>query len=134
MSSLRALEAWYASRCDGDWEHSFGVTIETLDNPGWAVRIDLAETPLAGRPFDQVRIERSADDWLRCSVDADVFEGRGGPGNLNQILDVFAQWAKAEAERHRQTDDKMPAPSRPRRVVADDRGRSQRTSFRKDVL
>jgi hypothetical protein len=48
MSSLRSLEDWYASRCDGDWERSFGITIETLDNPGWAVRIDLAETRLAG--------------------------------------------------------------------------------------
>ena len=78
MSPLRALEAWYARTCDGDWEHSFGVTIETLDNPGWAVRIDLAETALAGRPFEPVRIERAPDDWLHCAVEADVFEGHEG--------------------------------------------------------
>jgi hypothetical protein len=28
------LEAWYASRCDGEWEHGYGISIETLDNPG----------------------------------------------------------------------------------------------------
>ena len=101
MSSLRSLEDWYASRCDGDWEHSFGITIETLDNPGWAVRIALAETRLAGRPFEQVQIDRSPDDWLRCSVEADVFKGYGGPGNLHEILDAFSRWAKAEPKRSR---------------------------------
>ena len=109
MSSLRDLEAWYASRCDGDWEHSFGITIETLDNPGWAVRVDLAETPLAGRSFQQVQIDRSADDWLRCSVEADVFKGYGGPGNLHQVLDTFARWVKTEAERGPHAAERAPA-------------------------
>jgi Immunity protein 53 len=109
MSPLRALEAWYAGNCDGDWEHSFGVTIETLDNPGWAVRIDLAESALAGLPFETVRIDRSPDDWLRCSVEADVFKGYGGPGNLHEILDVFAGWAKTEPKRDRRSDTKVPA-------------------------
>jgi hypothetical protein len=109
MSSLRALEAWYAAQCDGDWEHSFGITIETLDNPGWAVRIDLADTPLAGRPFEQVRIDRSPDDWLRCSVEAEVFKGAGGPGNLHEIVDVFDRWAKSEPKRARRAETGVPA-------------------------
>ena len=29
------LQGWYMAHCDDDWEHSFGVTIETIDNPGW---------------------------------------------------------------------------------------------------
>jgi hypothetical protein len=28
------LQGWYATQCDGDWEHEYGVSIETLDNPG----------------------------------------------------------------------------------------------------
>jgi hypothetical protein len=109
MSPLQALEAWYTSRCDGDWEHSFGVSIESLDNPGWAVRIDLAETPLAGRAFKAVQIDRSSDDWFRCSVDADVFTGCSGPGNLHEVLDIFARWAKAEVKRSRNAGATMPA-------------------------
>lgn len=35
------LEDWYQSNCDGDWEHGFGVTIESLDNPGWSLTADL---------------------------------------------------------------------------------------------
>lgn len=40
---LKWLENWYSSNCDGDWEHGYGIRIETLDNPVWAVRINLEE-------------------------------------------------------------------------------------------
>jgi len=29
------LETWFASMCNGDWEHTYGITLETVDNPGW---------------------------------------------------------------------------------------------------
>ena len=35
------IEKWYKGNCNGDWEHSYGITIETLDNPGWDFTIDL---------------------------------------------------------------------------------------------
>ena len=34
-SVIGTLERWFKSRCDGSWEHDFGITIETTDNPGW---------------------------------------------------------------------------------------------------
>lgn len=34
---------WYASQCDGDWEHEHGMSIETIDNPGWALEVSFAE-------------------------------------------------------------------------------------------
>jgi len=37
---LTELQAWYVVQCDGDWEHTYGVKIETLDNPGWMLRVD----------------------------------------------------------------------------------------------
>jgi hypothetical protein len=40
---LGRLQEWYVAQCDGNWEHSFGVTIGTLDNSGWQVRLDLQE-------------------------------------------------------------------------------------------
>lgn len=33
MDILKWLENWYSSNCDGDWEHLYGITIRTLDNP-----------------------------------------------------------------------------------------------------
>ena len=44
MKELEWLEQWYEKTCDGDWEHIYGISIDTLDNPGWRVRIDLRET------------------------------------------------------------------------------------------
>jgi len=53
MTNLDWLMSWYADQCDGDWEHQYGVCIETLDNPGWTLTIDLIGTPLADRSFSK---------------------------------------------------------------------------------
>lgn len=44
IPGIDRIQSWFAERCNGEWEHEFGITIETLDNPGWRVRIDLAGT------------------------------------------------------------------------------------------
>jgi hypothetical protein len=31
---LKRLQDWYVSQCDGGWEHTYGISIDTLDNPG----------------------------------------------------------------------------------------------------
>ena len=31
---------WYLSQCNGDWEHAYGVKIDTLDNPGWTLEVE----------------------------------------------------------------------------------------------
>lgn len=36
---LNAIEQYYKKRCDGRWEHNFGFTIESCDNPGWMIII-----------------------------------------------------------------------------------------------
>lgn len=91
-SSIHRLEAWYASQCDGDWEHRLGVNIDTLDNPGWHVRIDLADTELASKNFERVEIERSARDWVVCYREGSIFHGVGGAKNLDDILETFLEW------------------------------------------
>lgn len=92
---IRALQEWYASNCDGDWEHEYGIKIENIDNPGWSVEIPLTGTPLEGRFFADVKVERSAADWLMCRVANDTFRGDGGSRNLGEILDAFLDWARS---------------------------------------
>jgi hypothetical protein len=87
------LAAWFARHCDGDWEHGEGITIETLDNPGWSVRISLAETELEGRDFQRVQIERSEDDWLRLWVENHTFNIACGTPNVEEALRAFLAWA-----------------------------------------
>jgi len=90
VSAVESLMAWYRSQCDGEWEHQHGVRIGTLDNPGWSLDVDLAETPHAGKSLPQKMTERSEDDWVFVEVKDDAFHARGGPGNLLEMLDLFA--------------------------------------------
>lgn len=92
MTSLKILEAWYRKACDGIWEHSYGVTIETLDNPGWRVQIDLEGTSYQEVGPCEFDVQRSDADWMRCRIEGKKFEGVGDPEKLEQILQVFAEW------------------------------------------
>jgi len=47
MNALQQLQDWYFAQCNGDWEHRYGVTISTLDNPGWTLEVDLTNTCLS---------------------------------------------------------------------------------------
>ena len=107
MTTADRLGRWLAAHADGDWEHAHGVTIESLDNPGWRVRIDLQGTSLAERPFAPVR-RGLADDpqphaetpfqpdaavWIHCEVREGRFHGAGDLGQLDRILTLFLDWA-----------------------------------------
>jgi hypothetical protein len=84
------------AQCDGEWEHQYGVEINTLDNPGWRIRIDLAGTRLeeAGRHFQRSQVERSEDDWLHLWVEKDVFHAASGPLNLIELVKEFRAFAE----------------------------------------
>lgn len=95
MDQLSRLRDWYAAQCDDDWEHSYGIKIETLDNPGWLLHIDLTGTDLQNKsfaPIDRGDSERGVD-WLHCKVDSGKFEAAGGVPNLPDMLEAFLAWA-----------------------------------------
>ncbi len=90
--ALVRLQTWFQANCDGDWEHQFGVRIHTLDNPGWALDIDLSDTSLATKSWNPVAIERTDDDWVHCKVENLVFKARGGVSNLAEMVECFLDW------------------------------------------
>jgi hypothetical protein len=90
--SLSTLEKWYSGRCNGDWEHSFGVEISTLDNPGWSVEIDLHDTGKQKTTFERIRIDRSPNDWIQYWAEKEKFQIRCGPLNLSEAIAIFARW------------------------------------------
>ncbi|MGH8524925.1 MAG: immunity 53 family protein [Gammaproteobacteria bacterium] len=96
MTILDDLQRWYAEHCNGDWEHSFGVSIGTLDNPGWSVEIDLAETALQDATFREISRLEPETDWIRCWVEGMKFKGVGDPGKLEEIITMFLAWARAQ--------------------------------------
>lgn len=101
MTPLARFEAWFASQCDGDWEHGAGIAISTLDNPGWSVNIDLQGTSLEGRPFTSVEIERSENDWFHAASTGSAFTIACGPNNLEESLALFCDWAERQTCRER---------------------------------
>lgn len=95
MSDIQRLQEWYASQCDGDWEHEFGIRIENLDNPGWSVTIPLSGTELEDVPFAEIKEMAPGRDWLRCWVENGEWNGVGGPFMLQRLLSQFLNWAAA---------------------------------------
>lgn len=68
------IQAWYAELCNGDWEHGYGVHVETMDNPGWSLRINLSETPWREATFEE--FDENPDPGL----DPDLpYYGQKGP-------------------------------------------------------
>jgi hypothetical protein len=96
MDTVTWFQRWYLDQCNDDWEHTYGVEIGTLDNPGWRVAIDLAGTDLERRPFAAVKDNRTEHDWIDCSVDGGVFKAFGGPLSLTEMLDVFRRWVEGD--------------------------------------
>jgi hypothetical protein len=87
--ALYLLQRWYLTQCDGEWEHGYGVKIETLDNPGWSLRVELKDTDLERLVIDWSRVERSEHDWLHWRVHDGTYEAFCGPTNLNEAIVAF---------------------------------------------
>lgn len=89
------IQGWFTSMCDGDWEHGRGVTVETLDNPGWMLRVELVGTGLEDRTFDRLETQRDEHDWVHAWIADGLFEVACGPMNLSEALWIFREWATA---------------------------------------
>lgn len=94
VSLLGDLQEWFLAQCNGGWEHA-GIRIVTLDNPGWAVSINLLGTSVAGVAFTPVTERASEHVWVHCEVRDGCFEGAGGPRELGRILRIFLDWVRA---------------------------------------
>ena len=95
MNILKELQDWFKRNCNGDWEHDFGIKIDTLDNPGWNVEINLTATKLESKDFKEILYNyENDDDWYRCWIENKKWNGVGSPQNLETILKIFLDWAK----------------------------------------
>jgi hypothetical protein len=101
MSAIDRLQQWYTQQCDGEWEHGQGISIQTLDNPGWWVKIDLKGTKLqqaSFRPIEENVNEQGfqfGERWLRCQIRNGCWEGAGDETRLPQIVNLFLDWAES---------------------------------------
>ncbi len=92
--AIEWLMTWYQSHCDGDWEHQHGIHIGTLDNPGWYLDVNLEDTAKAGSIVPRKLIERTENDWVAIEVKDNMFKAHGGPGNLSEMIQLFAAFVE----------------------------------------
>lgn len=90
--TLDRLQDWYFSHCDSEWEHGYGIKIDTLDNPGWTICVDLKGTNAEKRTLDLVKLDRNDADWIQYWVEKKQFRIACGPKNLTESLDIFLSW------------------------------------------
>lgn len=96
MELLERLQNWFQLHCDGDWEHSYGVTIETLDNPGWQLTVDLTNSLLEDVEFQPICTGDAESDrgfWIDCKKVGKNFVGAGSADSLEKLIAVFLDWA-----------------------------------------
>lgn len=95
---------WYESQCDDSWEHRHGISLTTLDNPGWLLTVDLSGTTLQGRSRPELRIGISPTDdhpvspsWIHCSVRANRFTGACDPSQVARLFQVFSDFRQSHS-------------------------------------
>jgi len=97
---IKELENWYFSQCNKYWEDDFGIKIGTLDNPGWFLKIDLVDTNLEGKEYQDFsygvgdEAETSGNNWVSTKLENGKFVAHGGPQKLHELIKLFITWAK----------------------------------------
>ena len=89
MDEIEWIEKWYESNCDDNWEHDYGIKIETLDNPGWSIKIDTIYTSVKLKDSTWKLDEKSDDDWFGYKVENGLYDSAGDPSKLRFILNHF---------------------------------------------
>ena len=103
MSAVEELQSWYLSQCNEDWEHTHGVEIGTLDNPGWSLSVELTDTEMEGKLYPEFSYgigndaDKSGHDWLITKLEEGKLIGYGGPLNLEELIEIFLEWVKSNA-------------------------------------
>jgi hypothetical protein len=83
------LQTWFESHCDSNWEHGLGIKIETIDNPGWSIQIDLDGTDVLLEEQNWTLLEQSDTSWIGYKVENNIFFASGDPQKLELLILIF---------------------------------------------
>ncbi len=96
MDVLDWLAQWFQSQCDDDWEHGSGITTESIDNPGWSIKVALAGTDCDGRTLERTNCNyEHATDWWTCWTADNVLTGAADLSSFAQCLRHFGRGQQA---------------------------------------
>ena len=95
-SDFDYLAHWYAAHCDGDWEHDFGIRIQTLDSPGWSISIDLSGTAAAREGFEEAQPRNAGRPGLFVESTGGSFVASCEPLSLRDVMEEFRRFAERD--------------------------------------
>jgi len=98
--AIRLLQEWYAAQCNGDWEHSYGVRVDTLDNPGWILKVDLRGTEWEGLSLALDRRFVSDQDWMQFEIVDACYVACGDSSKLLPMIEAFIRLVWPARLRH----------------------------------
>jgi hypothetical protein len=103
---LDQLQAWYLEQCDGEWELDGSIRIDTIENPGWSLTVDLEGTAYAGLTLDRKEDDAGEADWIHWWSDGSQFHAYAGPAGLTRAVHEFLLFVHgAERQRDRAIDE-----------------------------
>ncbi|WP_205750881.1 immunity 53 family protein [Deinococcus sp. Arct2-2] len=88
------LANWFADNCDGDWEHQQGIKIQTTDNPGWHIQVDLYDTDLENISFPFYTVGDIDTDGFGVRCEDFKFNAFGGANSLTQLIALFRKFVE----------------------------------------
>lgn len=92
---LSKLMDWCSAHWDEDLQHDLGVSIGTLDNPGWILKVKLVGTNLSD--VEMPELWEGSDDpsypdaspWISCRIQDREFVGASDLTQLPRLISVF---------------------------------------------
>jgi len=90
--SIRKLDKWYLEQCDGDWEHSYVVSI-TMSNAEWSFDIDVAYTDYDVTQIGKYEEYIDQNDWYTIEINAEKFIAKGDLLKFSFIVNYFLGFA-----------------------------------------
>ena len=104
MEVFQYLADWYENQCNRKWDSKRGISLRSLDRPGWLLKVDLVGTDLEHTPFQPVRVgvtdkgQPEEPVWMTCRVHEGQFIAACSPDMLSHALDTFQLWSSLYAE------------------------------------
>lgn len=88
INYIKIINHWYISKCDGIWEHEYGFTLKTIDNPGWWLEINGENN----KNIIEIKIDEDNEDWLFINANNDKFQASCSNNNLKAMLEYAIDW------------------------------------------
>lgn len=86
---IKWLQDWYSSNCDGEWEHENSIKIQSLDNPGWLLEIEICNLSSRVSLKKWNVFELSEENWIGYDVENNKFTASGDSTKLEALITIF---------------------------------------------